>query len=75
MSADEVTNAFVQHFYTCLDSNLASLHPLYQPQSTLTFEGSAVTGADAIIKKYEVRYSLAIFYLESMLLPLSNTVL
>jgi len=54
MSADEITNAFVQHFYTSLDNNPSGLLSLYQPQSTLTFEGTAVTGADAIIKKYEV---------------------
>jgi hypothetical protein len=53
MSAEEVANSFVNHFYSTLEAgNLAGLATLYQPQSTLTFEGTAVTGSDAILQKY-----------------------
>lgn len=53
MSAEEVAKAFTQHFYTTLDTNVAGLASLYQPQSTLTFEGQTVTGADNIVQKYQ----------------------
>jgi hypothetical protein len=54
MSAEDIAAAFVQHFYSTIDSNPAALHSLYQPQSHLTFEGTSVNGADAIIQKYQV---------------------
>ena len=55
MSSEEIANAFIQHFYTTLDSGAPqNLHSLYQAGSTLTFEGTAVTGADAIVAKYQV---------------------
>jgi hypothetical protein len=58
MAHEEIANAFVQHFYTTLDTNPTGLSSLYQPQSTLTFEGTSVTGADAIVAKYQVSSSL-----------------
>ena len=57
MAHEEIANAFVQHFYTTLDTNPTGLSSLYQPQSTLTFEGTSVTGADAIVAKYQVSSS------------------
>ena len=54
MSAEEVAKAFTQHFYTTLDSAPANLAGLYQPQSTLTFEGQTSVGSDNIVQKYQV---------------------
>ena len=54
MSAEEVAKAFTTHFYTTLDSTPANLASLYQPQSTLTFEGQAFVGSENIVAKYQV---------------------
>lgn len=51
---EEVANAFVSHFYQTLDRNPAELAGLYQPQSTLTFEGSLFTGPEQIVGKLAV---------------------
>ncbi|GMH64300.1 hypothetical protein TL16_g04063, partial [Triparma laevis f. inornata] len=53
MSAQDVAQAFVQHYYTTRDSNPAALASLYQPGSNLTFEGNMVTGGDAIAAKFQ----------------------
>ena len=52
MSAEEVASAFVQHFYTTLNTNPAGLVGLYQPQSSMTFEGQKFDGPEAIVGKY-----------------------
>ena len=54
MSMDEIASAFVGHFYATLDTNAAALAGLYQPQSTMTFEGQKFDGPDAIVGKYAV---------------------
>jgi hypothetical protein len=51
MSAQEVAQAFVQHYYTTRDSNPMALASLYQPTSMMTFEGTMVTGSEAICAK------------------------
>mmetsp|Transcript_8756 Transcript_8756/g.14563 ORF Transcript_8756/g.14563 Transcript_8756/m.14563 type:complete len:124 (-) Transcript_8756:123-494(-) len=52
MSADDIANAFVNHYYTTLDTNPTALGSLYSPQSVLTFEGNKFEGPDAIMNKY-----------------------
>mmetsp|Transcript_1032 Transcript_1032/g.1144 ORF Transcript_1032/g.1144 Transcript_1032/m.1144 type:complete len:123 (-) Transcript_1032:208-576(-) len=52
MSTDEIATAFVNHFYTTLNTNPTALAGLYQPQSTMTFEGQKFDGPEAIINKY-----------------------
>jgi Nuclear transport factor 2 (NTF2) domain len=54
MSADEIASAFVNHFYTTLNSNASALAGLYQAQSTMTFEGAKSDGPEAIVGKYVV---------------------
>ena len=61
MSADEIAGAFVNHFYTTLDTNAAALAGLYQPQSTMTFEGQKFDGPEAIIGKYAVSPNILSF--------------
>eukprot|EP00602_Paraphysomonas_sp_CaronLab_P000424 CAMPEP_0185017326 /NCGR_PEP_ID=MMETSP1103-20130426/289_1 /TAXON_ID=36769 /ORGANISM="Paraphysomonas bandaiensis, Strain Caron Lab Isolate" /LENGTH=122 /DNA_ID=CAMNT_0027546675 /DNA_START=66 /DNA_END=434 /DNA_ORIENTATION=+ len=51
MSADEVASAFIQHYYSTLDSNPGALSGLYQPQSTLSFEGNKFVGPQSICEK------------------------
>ncbi|GMI54854.1 hypothetical protein TeGR_g13837 [Tetraparma gracilis] len=51
MSAQEVAQAFVQHYYSTRDSNPAALAGLYQAGSMMTFEGTMLTGPEAIIGK------------------------
>jgi len=51
MSATEVATAFIQHYYTQRDSNIDALLNLYQPQSSMTFEGTQTQGNQAIIDK------------------------
>ncbi|KAL3758205.1 hypothetical protein ACHAWU_004843 [Discostella pseudostelligera] len=51
MSAEEVAQAFVQHFYQTFDSNVDSLAGLFNDQSMLTFEGQQVQGSANIIAK------------------------
>jgi Nuclear transport factor 2 (NTF2) domain len=54
MSAEDVATAFINHYYSTVDSNPAALAGLYQPNSTLTFEGAKFTGPEAIVGKYMV---------------------
>ena len=54
MSSEEIASAFVSHFYTTLDNNAPALAGLYQPQSTMTFEGQKFDGPEAIVGKYAV---------------------
>ena len=54
MSAEEIALAFVTHFYTTLNSNPPMLAGLYQPQSTMTFEGQKFEGSEKIVAKYAV---------------------
>jgi Nuclear transport factor 2 (NTF2) domain len=63
MSADEIAGAFVNHFYTTLDTNPSALAGLYQPQSTMTFEGQKFDGPEAIIGKYAVSFDKLIWIL------------
>ncbi|KAL7569854.1 hypothetical protein ACA910_008523 [Epithemia clementina (nom. ined.)] len=51
MSADEVANAFVQHFYQAFDADAGQLAGLYTPSSMMTFEGQQFQGTEAIINK------------------------
>ncbi|GMH63253.1 hypothetical protein TrRE_jg658, partial [Triparma retinervis] len=51
MSAQEVAQAFVQHYFTQRDSNVDALSSLYQPSSCMTFEGNMVQGGPAIVQK------------------------
>eukprot|EP01032_Pedospumella_encystans_P008216 gene8216-9779_t len=53
MSADDIAAAFINHYYTTLNNNPAELAGLYQPQSTLTFEGNKFEGPQAIIGKFQ----------------------
>ena len=54
MSADDIALAFVNHYYTTLDSNVPGIAGLYQQQSVLTFEGQKFEGPEAIVGKYAV---------------------
>jgi len=49
MSAEEIGKAFVNHYYSTLDSNGSALIGLYQPQSVLTFEAKQFQGGEAIV--------------------------
>mmetsp|Transcript_25806 Transcript_25806/g.31814 ORF Transcript_25806/g.31814 Transcript_25806/m.31814 type:complete len:122 (-) Transcript_25806:174-539(-) len=51
MSAQEVAQAFVQHFYTTFDSSPEGLASLYSAQSMLTFEGNQLMGSESIMQK------------------------
>ena len=51
MSAQEVAQAFVGHYFQMRETNVAGLISLYQPQSTMTFEGELHQGNDAIVAK------------------------
>ncbi|KAJ0396141.1 hypothetical protein P43SY_006989 [Pythium insidiosum] len=51
MSAQEVADAFVKHYYTTFDTNRAMLANLYQPVSTMSWEGSMMTGSQEIMAK------------------------
>ncbi|GAV90779.1 NTF2 domain-containing protein, partial [Cephalotus follicularis] len=46
-----VGKAFVDHYYHLFDNNRAALVSLYQPTSTLTFEGQQILGVDKISNK------------------------
>lgn len=52
MSAEDIATAFVQHYYQILDSAPTNLASLYQPQSTLTFEGQKLVGPNDIVGKW-----------------------
>ncbi|WFD29829.1 Nuclear transport factor 2 [Malassezia sp. CBS 17886] len=45
---DQVAQQFTEFYYTTFDSNRPQLAPLY---SMLTFEGTQIQGADAIVQK------------------------
>lgn len=51
MDPDSVAKAFVEHYYRTFDANRADLGNLYQEGSMLTFEGSKIQGAQAIVAK------------------------
>ena len=51
MSAQEIAEAFVKHYYTTFDTNRAMLANLYQPVSTMTWEGTMLSGQQAIVEK------------------------
>ncbi|TYZ69389.1 hypothetical protein PybrP1_004738 [[Pythium] brassicae (nom. inval.)] len=53
MSAEDVAKAFVQHYYTTFDTNRAALVNLYQPVSTMSWEGAMVTGQQEILSKLQ----------------------
>ena len=67
MSAEEVGNGFIQHFYQTLGTNPSNLASLYQPTSTLTFEGVQFVGTEAIISKYVVRDTILVFFITPLL--------
>ncbi|KAI0093801.1 nuclear transport factor 2 [Irpex rosettiformis] len=46
-----VAKQFTDFYYTTFDSNRSSLGSLYRPSSMLTFEGTQILGAPAIIEK------------------------
>ena len=79
-SPEEIGAGFITHFYQQLDAgNQAGLHGLHSAESTLSFNGTSVTGADGIVAKYVVSalfgHALdfgivdALFLLLSSLLP------
>eukprot|EP00518_Triparma_eleuthera_P005160 CAMPEP_0182464486 /NCGR_PEP_ID=MMETSP1319-20130603/8673_1 /TAXON_ID=172717 /ORGANISM="Bolidomonas pacifica, Strain RCC208" /LENGTH=114 /DNA_ID=CAMNT_0024664131 /DNA_START=9 /DNA_END=350 /DNA_ORIENTATION=- len=52
MSAEEIAQAFVQHYYTTFDSEeRPSLASLYTESSVMTFEGQQFQGATNILGK------------------------
>mmetsp|Transcript_724 Transcript_724/g.1698 ORF Transcript_724/g.1698 Transcript_724/m.1698 type:complete len:122 (+) Transcript_724:179-544(+) len=53
MSAEEVANAFVSHFYQTFDSSVDGLAGLYNDQSMMTFEGNQFQGSANIIQQFK----------------------
>ena len=51
MNPDEVSKAFVEHYYSTFDSNRAAQANLYQEGSMLTFEGQKIQGLQNIVAK------------------------
>ena len=51
MNPDEVSKAFVEHYYSTFDLNRAALANLYQEGSMLTFEGQKIQGSQNIVAK------------------------
>jgi len=52
MSADEVANAFIPHYYNLFDTNREGLVSLFRETSSLTFEGDGPkTGVAQIMEK------------------------
>ncbi|EFJ20863.1 hypothetical protein SELMODRAFT_230884 [Selaginella moellendorffii] len=51
MDPDQVSRAFVDHYYNTFDANRAGLVSLYQDASMLTFEGQQFQGAPNIANK------------------------
>jgi len=49
--AEQIAKAFCQHYYTCFDSDRASLAPLYRSESMLSYEGANIQGQQFIIEK------------------------
>ena len=52
MSADQIAEQFLNHYYGTFSSNRPALQSLYQQDSTLTFEGEQYTGTQAIAGKF-----------------------
>ena len=52
MSADQIAEQFLNHYYGTFSSNRPALTSLYQQDSTLTFEGEAFSGPQAIAGKF-----------------------
>jgi len=50
-SIEDISIAFVLHYYTTFDSNRTALAGLYQDQSMLSFEGEKFQGAASIVQK------------------------
>ncbi|KAF8810108.1 nuclear transport factor 2 [Phlegmacium glaucopus] len=46
-----IAKQFVDFYYATFASDRTNLHPLYRPDSMLTFEGTQIQGAEAIIEK------------------------
>ncbi|KAB1201268.1 Nuclear transport factor 2 [Morella rubra] len=51
MDPDQLSRAFVEHYYTTFDANRAGLASLYQEESMLTFEGQKIQGSQNIVAK------------------------
>ena len=51
MSADQIAEQFLNHYYGTFSSNRAALQSLYQQDSTLTFEGEQYTGTQVDCRK------------------------
>ncbi|KAL0014585.1 hypothetical protein SO802_001654 [Lithocarpus litseifolius] len=51
MNPDDVSKAFVEHYYSTFDSNRSALANLYQEGSMLTFEGQKIQGSPNIVAK------------------------
>ncbi|KAL8137800.1 hypothetical protein V2J09_003801 [Rumex salicifolius] len=51
MDPDQVSKAFVEHYYTTFDTNRGGLANLYQDSSMLTFEGEKIMGIQNIVGK------------------------
>ncbi|KAK9750012.1 hypothetical protein RND81_02G166300 [Saponaria officinalis] len=51
MNPEQVSKAFVEHYYTTFDTNRSNLGNLYQENSMLSFEGEPFMGAQNIVGK------------------------
>ncbi|XP_073037159.1 nuclear transport factor 2B-like [Primulina eburnea] len=51
MDPENLSKAFVEHYYSAFDANRAGLAGLYQDASMLTFEGQKFQGAQNIVSK------------------------
>ena len=52
MSADQIAEQFLNHYYGVFSTNRAGLASLYQQDSTMTFEGEQFTGTQDIAGKF-----------------------
>jgi len=46
-----ITKEFTNFYYQTFSEDRRKLHALYRPQSMLTFEGTQIQGAEAIVEK------------------------
>ena len=53
MSADQIAEQFLNHYYSTFQTNRPGLATLYQQDSTMTFEGEIFTGQQAIAGKFQ----------------------
>lgn len=53
MSAEEIAQAFTQHYYTTFDTNVAGLASMFTDKSMMTFEGTQVGGQQPIMNKLQ----------------------